>query len=175
MFRKIVLGIIIVFTPLANAMDFMDASWAKKVCNKWNGNTMLNNQLAGAWIANNAGRGYKLIQMYRTECGASSKIQLTIRNKGGQAICTYGGYPNNKGLNRAVDYVLHAKDKHWVCMGEGKFGCGAIGAMKTGKLQFSGPQAEMKQVIAPFSAFLSLVGQTSGSKGVDHCPNNNQK
>ena len=175
MSRKLILGIIIVFTPLANAMDFMDAGWAKKVCNKWNTNNILSQQLAGSWIANDAARGYKLIQMYRTECGASSKIQLTIQSKGGRALCTYGGYPNNKRFNVSVDYLLHAKDKHWICMGEGKFGCGAMGAIKTGKLKFKGSQVEMKQVIEPFSTFLNLVGQISGNRGIDHCPSSNKQ
>ena len=31
------------------------------------------------WMDNNKDRGYKLIQMYRTDCGAETKIQLTIR------------------------------------------------------------------------------------------------
>jgi len=29
-------------------------------------------------------------------------------------------------LNKDVDYVMHATDEDWICMGQGKFGCGAM-------------------------------------------------
>jgi len=170
--KKIVLGIsIITLSPWANANDFMDTSWAQNLCSQWNKNATLSQQLGGAtWVDNNAGRGYKLIQLYRTECGSSTKIQITIKNQKGKAICTYGGKPNSKTLNSKVDYVMHAKDKHWTCIGAGKFGCGAAGALSTGKLQLKGPIGEAKRVMQPFSTFLKLVGQVPGKKGVEHCP-----
>jgi putative sterol carrier protein len=169
--KKILLGITITLSPWVNANDFMDKAWAQNLCSQWNKSATLSKQLAGAtWVDNNAGRGYKLIQMYRSECGASTKVQLTIKNQKGKAVCTYGGKPDSSALNSKVDYVMHAKDKHWVCMGAGKFGCGAAGAISTGKLQLNGPVAEAKRIMQPFSAFLKLVGQVPGKKGVDHCP-----
>ena len=36
-------------------------------------------------------------------------------------------------------------------MGEGAFGCGAMGAMTTGKLKFSGPKMETMGVMGPFN------------------------
>ena len=171
MLKRIVLGISLTLSPWLSASDFMDASWAKNMCSQWNQNAGLSQQLGGeTWVDNNAGRGYKLIQLYRTECGASTKIQLTIKNQQGKAICTYGGKPNNQALDSKVDYVLHAKDKHWVCIGAGKFGCGAAGALSTGKLQLKGSMAEVKSVMQPFSTFLKLVGQVPGKKGAEHCP-----
>lgn len=173
MLKNIVLGIILTLVPFSVAIsnDFMDANWAKKICNQWNKSHTLSKQLAGdAWVANNAGRGYKLIYMYRSECGASSKVQLTIQDQDGKAVCSYGGLPDGKSLNSKVDYVLHAKDKHWSCMGAGKFGCGVAGAISTGKLKLSGPKAEAKSVINPFGSFLKLAGQIPGNKGKEHCP-----
>lgn len=166
-----VLGISITLSSWVNASDFMDESWAKNLCSQWNKHATLSDKLAGAaWVDNNAGRGYKLIQLYRSECGANTKIQLTIKNQNGKAVCTYGGRPDSKALSNKVDYVMNAKDKHWICMGAGKFGCGAAGAMSTGKLKLKGPVAEAKRIMQPFSSFLKLVGQIPGKKGVDHCP-----
>jgi hypothetical protein len=53
-------------------------------------------------------------------------------------------------------------------MGEGSFGCGAMGAMTTGKLKFSGPKGEAMGVMGPFDDFLVLTGQIGGDK--DACP-----
>ncbi|RUM74567.1 MAG: sterol-binding protein, partial [Sulfurovum sp.] len=96
------------------ATEFMDASWAKSTCDAWNKNATLTNKL-GKWSSNDKKRGYKIIQIYRTECGKSSKIQLNISNKNGKAICTYGGKPDGKKVNTDVDYVMHASDKDWTC------------------------------------------------------------
>lgn len=64
-----------------------------------------------------------------------------------------------------VDYLMHANDKDWTCMGAGSFGCGAMGAMMTGKLKFSGPKMEAMQVMTPFESFLQLTGKVAGNKG----------
>lgn len=167
-----------VSTP-AMANTYMDAVWAKKACNAWNASAELTSKLSDmdvsdggggySWVKNNAGRGYKLVQMYRTSCGAKSKIQLTIQDKGGKAMCTASGKPDGKKMNFSVDYLMHASDKHWSCMGKGSFGCGAMGAMMSGKLKFQGPKVEAMKVMGPFEAFLKVAGKTPGNKAA--CPN----
>ena len=150
------------------ATEFMDASWAKSTCDAWNKNATLTNKLR-KWSSNDKKRGYKIIQIYRTECGKSSKIQLNISNKNGKAICTYGGKPDGKKVNTDVDYVMHASDKDWTCIGKGSFGCGAMGAMASGKLKFSGPKMEAMSVMGPFEAFLKLTGKVASTKS-KNCP-----
>jgi len=158
----------------AMATEFMDATWAKQACAAWNKSSVLTTKLAQMpgdmfgdgyqWIKNNAGRGYKLIQIYRdgNGCGAKNAIQLTISDKGGKAICTYGGKPDGKKMNYNVDYVMHATDANWSCMGTGK--CGVMGSMMTGKLKFKGPKMEAMKVMDPFAAFLKLTGKIPGTK-----------
>ncbi len=164
MIKKLLITSAVLCLPaLANA-DYMDADWAQKACDAWNANKTLTTELGGDWVNNNGGRGYKIIQMYRTECGEDSKVQLNIEPKDGKAICTYGGAPDGKELNPKMDYVMHAKDKHWTCIGEGKFGCGAMGAMSTGKLKFKGPKMEAMGVMGPFGSFLKLTGEIGGEK-----------
>ena len=63
-----------------------------------------------------------------------SKVELQLSDKDGKAICTHGGALKNKDPDYKVDYLMHANNKNWACMGEGSFGCGAMGAMTTGKL-----------------------------------------
>jgi len=159
-----IFGISLFMLQGAYADTFMDASWADKVCKAWNQNSTLTTELGKKWIKNNGKRGYKLIQIYRDKCGDSSKIQLTIEDKDGKAICVRGGKPDGKAINSSMDYVMHASDDNWDCIGKGSFGCGAMGAMATGKLKFNGPKMEAMSVMGPFGSFLTLTGKVGGDK-----------
>ena len=153
----------------ANAATFMDAEWAAGMCSAWNKSADLTGGLGGdAWAANDAGRGYKVIHLYREKCGEGSKVELEISNDGGKAKCVYGGAVKHAELDYDVDYLMYATDDDWTCMGEGKFGCGAMGAMMTGKLNFKGPKAEAMGVMGPFDAFLVSTGKVPGDKS--GCP-----
>ena len=148
---------------------FMDADWAAAMCEQWNSSSELTEGLGGDdWIANNAGRGYKIIHLYRTNCGEQTKVELELTDQGGKAHCAYGGAVKHAELNYDVDYLMHAEDDDWVCMGEGKFGCGAMGAMMTGKLKFQGPKGEAMGVMGPFDTFLVSTGKVPGDKA--GCP-----
>ena len=83
-------------------------------------------------------------------------------------MCVAAGKPDGKKLNMAVDYVMHATDKNWACMGRGSFGCGAMGAMMSGKLKFKVPKVEAMKVMSPFGAFLKVAGSLPGDKA--SCP-----
>jgi len=170
MLKKIILAttITIGFTSSAVSTEFMDKTWAKNMCDAWNKSSTLTTGLA-EWSTNNEDRGYKLIQIYRTQCDTKSKIQLNIVNKDGKAICAYGGKPDGKKVDTNVDYIMHASDEDWTCMGKASFGCGAMGAMMSGKLQFTGPKMEAMSVMDPFGAFLELTGSVEGTKG-QTCP-----
>jgi putative sterol carrier protein len=156
--------------PFASqAASFMDADWASQFCKAWNANAALTNGLGGdAWVKNDAGRGYKVIQLYRSKCGEKTKVEIELSDKGGKAMCTYGGAVKHAKLNYDVDYLMHAEDEGWTCMGEGKFGCGAMGAMMSGKLQFKGPKGEAMGVMGPFDSFLVMTGKVPGDKAT--CP-----
>ncbi|MEE9333156.1 MAG: SCP2 sterol-binding domain-containing protein [Granulosicoccaceae bacterium] len=171
MIKKVcVLFICALISPVLFAAEFMDASWAALACKAWNNNDTLTQNLlrtssrenSYSWMKNDADRGYKLIQIYRSNCGAKSAVQLNIAEQDGQAMCVYGGEPDGKNMNYSVDYVMHATDKNWTCMGTGD--CGVMGSMMTRKLKFKGPKMEAMQVMGPFSAFLRLTGDIPGDK-----------
>ncbi len=157
------------FSASSHAGVFMDAAWASELCKAWNANAALTQGLGGdAWAKNDAGRGYKAIQLYRSKCGEKSKVELEIANKDGKALCSYGGAVKHAKVDYAVDYLMYADDEAWTCMGEGKFGCGAMGAMASGKLKFQGPKMEAMGVMGPFDKFLVMTGAVPGDKGT--CP-----
>jgi putative sterol carrier protein len=153
----------------SQAATFMDADWASQFCKAWNANATLTKGLGGdAWAKNDAGRGYKIIHLYRSKCGDKTKVELELSDKDGKAVCVYGGAVKHTKLNDAVDYLMYATDEDWTCMGEGKFGCGAMGAMMTGKLKFQGPKGEAMGVMGPFDSFLTTTGKVPGDKAA--CP-----
>lgn len=170
MFNKIILvaSIGLLVNTVAHAGEFMDATWAKQACVAWNADSTLTSGLMDtdgySWAKNNKDRGYKLIQMYRTDCGEASKVQLNITVDGDKATCSYGGAPDGKAMDASVDYLMHASDDSWTCMGKGEFGCGAMGAMASGKLNFKGPKMEAMKVMSPFESFLKLTGKVAGTK-----------
>jgi len=152
----------------AQAGPFMGGDWAESLCQNWNENETLTTELSGdKWVANDGDKGYKVIQMYRDGCGGESRVELNIAAQDGKAVCTYGGPVKTASLDEDVDYLMHATDENWTCMGEGRFGCGAMGAMMSGKLQFAGPKMEAANVTEPFNAFLQLTGKVAGDES---CP-----
>ncbi len=169
MLNKTILGATLALSSsMVMADKFMDESWAEKACEAWNKSPTLTVDLAtDDWMGNNS-RGYKLIQMYRTSCGQETMVQLKIEAKDNKAICTYGGLPDGQKLSKKVDYRLHASDKHWKEMGNGKYG--PFKAMMFGYLNVQGPYDEAMYALTPFSEFLKLAGSIPGEKGVKNCP-----
>ena len=149
----------------AQAAPLMSADWATQACQSWNNNPVLANELGEKWIKNDAGRGYKVIHMYRTDCGEDSKVEMTISAKDGKALCTYAGKIQHANLNTSVDYVMHAETKRWKEMGAGEYG--PMRAMGFGRLKFDGPMVEAMKVMGPFEQFLLIPGKVPGE---DACP-----
>ncbi len=161
-------ALFVVSLSASAAPVFMSEQWAVDACDAWNKNAKLTSGLGGDWIGNDADRGYKVIQIYRIDCADSARVELTIVAEGSDAKCSYGGAVKHTELNEDVDYLMYATDEDWVCMGEDKWGCGAMGAMATGKLKFDGPKGEAMSVMGPFGGFLVMTGQVPSD--LNSCP-----
>jgi len=149
----------------AQAAPLMSAEWANQACQYWNTNPALTTELAEKWATNDGGRGYKVIHMYRTDCGEASKVEMTISTKGGKTTCVYAGPIQHAKLDASMDYVMHAETKRWREMGAGEYG--PMRAMMFGRLKFEGPKAEAMKVMGPFEQFLLIPGKVPGD---DACP-----
>jgi putative sterol carrier protein len=134
----------------------MAPDWMAQACEAWNKNPVLTGELAEKWVKNDKQRGYKIVHMYRTDCGDGAPVEMKIEPRDGKAMCTYGGTPQAK-PDYDVDYLMHAKSERWLEMGKGEYG--PMRAMMFGRLQFSGPMMEAMSVMGPFEQFLLLVGQ----------------
>lgn len=149
----------------AHASPLMSTDWMAKACDSWNNNPILTKELADKWIKNDGGRGYKIIHMYRTDCGEPTKVEMIISAKDGKAMCTYGGKVQHTDLKDDMDYIMHAETKRWREMGAGEYG--PMRAMMFGRLKFEGPKVEAMKVMGPFEQFLLMPGKVPGD---DACP-----
>lgn len=149
----------------AQAAPLMSAEWAAQACTYWNNTPALTTDLAEKWTKNDGGRGYKVVHLYRSDCGEASKVELTISTRDGKTLCSYGGAVKHAALNFDMDYVMHAETKRWREMGAGEYG--PMRAMMFGRLHFNGPKGEAMAVMGPFEQFLLIPGKVAGEEA---CP-----
>lgn len=136
----------------------MSAEWAKDACDAWNSDPVLTDKLVESeWVKNDKGRGFKVMQVYRTDCGDRPTAEMRISHKDGKAACVYGGAPETAKLDSGADYVMKAETARWVEMGKGEYG--PMAAMMFGRLGFDGPKMEAMGNMGPFANFLLLVGK----------------
>ena len=162
-FTAALLSVVAIGAQAAPAM--MSADWTAQACDAWNKDSVLTDGLADKWIKNDKNRGYKIIHMYRTDCGNDYKTEMKIVAKDGKAMCVYGGKIQNASLDGSVDYLMHAETKRWNEMGAGEYG--PMKAMMFGRLKFEGPKMEAMSVMGPFEAFLRLPGKIPADQA---CP-----
>lgn len=154
-----------IFSSAHAATPLMSAEWGPTACEAWNASSTLTDELVD-WVANDGGKGYKAMQVYRMDCNEAPTVELQISNKDGKAMCTYGGAVKTTELDGKVDYVMYAKTKNWKRMGTGQDG--AMKAMSFGRLKFDGPKMEAMSNMGPFGAFLKLTGEVEGD--TETCP-----
>ena len=153
--------------PAAAEPVLMSAEWAQAACLAWNGDAVLTDKLAeSGWVKNDKGRGHKVMQLFRTDCGARPTAELRIASKDGKALCVYGGKVETAQLDAGADYVMSATTARWGEMGRGEYG--PMKAMMFGRLEFSGPKMEAMGNMGPFENFLLLVGKVPGN--TQTCP-----
>ncbi|MGZ9081524.1 MAG: SCP2 sterol-binding domain-containing protein [Rhodoplanes sp.] len=158
---------IIVGAPACAAPVLMSADWAKDACLAWNEDPVLTDKLVDSgWVKNDNGRGFKVMQVYRSDCGDKPTAELRVSLKDGKAMCVYGGGPDTPKLESGSDYVMKAETGSWVEMGKGEYG--PMKAMMFGRLGFDGPMMEAMGNMGPFQNFLLLVGMVPGDVG--SCP-----
>ena len=166
-YTSIALAALAVFATAAHAAPaMMSAEWTAQACDAWNKDANLTGGLGDKWIKNDAGRGYKIIHLYRTDCGEATQTEMKIVAKDGKAMCVYGGAMQTAKMDYAVDYTMHATTERWNEMGVGEYG--PMKAMMFGRLQFDGPKLEAMGNMGPFEHFLLLVGQVPAEWG--GCP-----
>lgn len=139
----------------------MSPAWAEAMCTAWNADATLTGKLVESeWIKNDAGRGHKLMRIYRADCPNSAQIEMQIALKENQAQCRFGGVAGAAKLEGGADYLMWADTARWREMGAGEYG--PMKAMMFSRLNFAGPKMEAMGNMGPFENFLLLVGKVPG-------------
>ncbi len=163
----VVVALAVAAGPLAAQPALMSAEWAQEACAAWNREAALTGKLAeSGWAKNDKGRGHKVMQLFRTDCGPGPTAEMRIALKDGKALCVYGGKVETAQLDADADYAMSATTARWLEMGRGEYG--PMRAMMFGRLEFSGPKLEAMGNMGPFESFLLLVGKVPG--GTQSCP-----
>ncbi len=166
--KAIVTGLMLAFSSAAShgAPVMTAPDWAQGMCKAWNADPVLTGKLVeSGWAKNDKGRGYKVMQIYRADCDGSPRVELRVSEKGGKAVCVYGGKAESK-VDTDVDYLMWADTPRWQEMGKGEYG--PMRAMFFQRLHFDGPMGEAMGNMGPFENFLLLVGKVPGDAG--SCP-----
>lgn len=143
----------------------MSPQWTAHFCEAWNKTPQLTEGLAGEWLHDDKGRGYKIVQMYRSDCGKASVVEVKIVPKDGKAWCVSGGAATTP-ADFGVDFQMNASTQNWEGMGKGD--PGPMWAMMSGKLAFQGPKTVAMRAMKPFESFLLLIGKVPYDAGT--CP-----
>ena len=153
--------------PALAAPVLMSAEWGKDACDAWNKDPVLTDKLVeSGWVKNDEGRGFKVMQVYRSDCGDKPTAEMRVSLKDGKAMCVYGGAPETAKLESGSDYVMKAETARWIEMGKGEYG--PMRAMFFQRLGFDGPMLEAMGNMGPFENFLLLVGKVASDAG--SCP-----
>lgn len=159
----------ILTTTVAMADDpvLMSGDWGVEACAAWNADEVLTGELVKTgWIENDQGRGYKVMQVYRNDCGDKPTVELRVALRDGKAMCVYGGAVETANVDSSADYIMNASTERWQEMGVGEYG--PMKAMMLGRLKFKGPYGEAMGNMGPFTNFLLLVGKVPSSTSA--CP-----
>jgi putative sterol carrier protein len=157
----VAMGSLITVPASAQTAPAMSPAWAQAMCTAWNADPELTGKLVeSGWVKNDAGRGYKAMQVFRADCPKSQRIELRVSLKDEKAQCTFGGAARSDKLDGGADYLMWADTPQWKEMGAGEYG--PMRAMMFGRLNFSGPRMEAMGNMGPFGNFLLLVGKVGG-------------
>jgi putative sterol carrier protein len=163
----VALGMLALAGTTMAAPVMMSADWGAEACQAWNNDPVLTTKLVeSGWIKNDKGRGFKVMQLYRTECGEKATAEMRISLKDGKAMCVYGGKIETAKMEGGADYTMHAETNRWTEMGKGEYG--PMKAMFFGRLKFDGPYTEAMGNMGPFESFLLLVGKVPSDTSA--CP-----
>jgi len=163
----LVAGAMMAAGTAAAAPVMMSGEWTAQACEAWSADPVLSKELVTSdWVKNDKGRGFKVMQIYRTDCDKSPRMEMRISLKDGKAMCVYGGPVQTKDLDMGADYIMHATTKRWIEMGKGEYG--PMKAMMFGRLEFEGPMFEAMGNMGPFKAFLLIPGKIESD--TTQCP-----
>ena len=153
--------------PAGELNPMMSVAYIGQFCDAWNADELMTKGLADSeWVDNDGDKGFKIIQLYRSDCPDSPHVEMQFERQNNKAMCVYAGKVENPELDRSADYEMFAETKRWIEIGNGDYG--PMKAMMFGRLKFKGPKIEAMGNMGPFKNFLLLFGHFPSDPTV--CP-----
>jgi len=138
---------------------FLDKNFTTELCKAWNNSTLPNKlgEKGSNWINKGKKKGTQTMVFWVKNC-KTKKVQLTVENKDGKAICTYGGIAKTT----KPDWKIYPPSYKW-------FKC-ATGVNPMWQLlgNFSGSMGVAMKNMGNFKVFFKVVGKLSKSKNADY-------
>lgn len=166
------------YVPAQNSMIFLSPEFTKLVCDAWNQSELpqkLGTKEAGGngWIFTENKytgevRNKQVLVMSRRDCASMPKVQLTIENKNGKAICTYGGALTES--YEKAEWAFAPTTVQWY-----KFASGIWGYMQMPGIMkgFRGPMFVARANIDNFGTFWKIVGKVAKETNANYRTNCN--
>lgn len=157
----------------SNSIVFLSPEFTKFVCDEWNKSELtqkLGTKAVGGndWILTKNKytgqvRNKQVFAMSRRDCDSMPKVQLTIENKDGRAICTYGGALIEE--YKTAEWAFAPTTVQWY-----KFASGVWGYMQMPGIMkgFRGPMFVARANIDNFGIFWKVVGKAAKQINADY-------
>src|SRR3569623_620091 len=95
-YTTIALAALAIFATAAHATPaMMSVEWTAQACDAWNKDATLTDGLVEKWIKNDNGRGYKIMHLFRTDCGEATQTELKSAAKDCKSMGVFGGAVQN--------------------------------------------------------------------------------
>jgi len=161
------------YSPAQNILQFLSPEFAKVVCDAWNQSELpqkLGTKDVGGneWILTQNKytgevRNKQVLVMSRRDCSAMPKVQLTIENKNGKALCTYGGALTES--YEKAEWAFAPTTVQWFKFASGVWGYMQIPGIMKG---FRGPMFVARANIDNFGTFWKIVGKVAKQTNADY-------
>jgi len=142
-----------ILITLASLISLGAYAGADQMAAEFNSSSTPAELVASGWAANDAGRGYKILQVTVDDANVAAEMHI---DNNGKVVAAFDSV-QTANLNYEVDYLMSADMGSWADMGTGE--SGPMYHMTFGGLSFKGPMGEAMGNMGPFASFLVNIGK----------------
>ncbi len=146
-------------TSAQSGMKFMSPAFAGKLCNAWNQSSLPAALGEGGsdWISQGELEGKQTMVFWVKNC-STPKVQLTVENQNGKAVCTYGGAAQSS----SPDWKIYPPTDKWYKCATG------VNPMWQLMGNFKGDMGTAMKNMGNFKIFFKVVGGLAKSNNADY-------
>ncbi|HIE77486.1 MAG TPA: hypothetical protein EYP92_01475 [Candidatus Thioglobus sp.] len=142
-----------ILITLASLISLGVYAGAEQMAAEFNASSTPAELVASGWAANDAGKGFKVLQVTVDDANVAAEMHIDNNGK----VVAFFDSIETANPNFDVDYLMSADMDDWAAMGTGDNG--PMYAMTFGGLSFKGPMGEAMSNMGPFGSFLVNIGK----------------